>query len=77
MSREEKINKIEDLRSQLHEIDEDEDFYVETRKEAKRMRATLDISCEETGLSKEELIQLVAVCNGGTIINNNLEKEGK
>ena len=41
------------------------------------MRATLDIYCEETGLSKEELIQLVAVCNGGTIINNNLEKEGK
>ena len=31
MSREEIINKIEDLRSQLHEIDEDEDFYVETR----------------------------------------------
>ena len=43
MSREEIINKIEDLRSQLHEIDEDEDFYVETRKEAKRMKATLDI----------------------------------
>lgn len=77
MSREEIINKIEDLRSQLHEIDEDEDFYVETRKEAKRMKATLDIYCKETGLSKEELIQLIAVCNGGTIINNNLEKEGK
>ena len=77
MSREEIINKIEDLRSQLHEIDEDEDFYFFFLKEAKRMKATLDIYCEETGLSKKELIQLVAVCNGGTIINNNLEKEGK
>lgn len=77
MSREEIINKIEELENQLYEIDEDDDFYKEVRRNAKRMRATLDITCEETGLSKEELIQLIAVSNGGTIINNNLEKEGK
>lgn len=74
MSREEIIKQIDELENQLVEFDEDEEFYRETRKGAKRLKCCLDIYCEETGLTKSEMIQFISACNGGTVINNNLKE---
>ncbi len=74
MSREEIINQIEELENKLVEFDEDKEFYAEARKGAKRLKCILDVYCEETGLSKQEMIQFISACNGGSIINNNLKE---
>ena len=71
MNLKEILEKIAELEQQLEEYDEEKEELEQFRKEMRKFGKQMMIIEEETGLTFEQIKELMAINVGATIINTN------